>query len=118
MFIVHVFVHVTPDQVNAFKEATLENAANSVQEPGIARFGVIQQQDDSTRFVLAEVYRTPEDTAKHKETAHYQKWRDTVVADMMAEPRSNIKYTGILYSNSNHRRYRHESHTKCSAEVT
>lgn len=95
MFIVHVFVHVKPDQVEAFKEATLENARNSVQEPGIARFDVIQQQDDTNRFVLVEVYRTAGDPAKHKETAHYKKWRDTV-AEMMAEPRSAIKYNNIF----------------------
>ena len=95
MFIVHVFVHVKPEQVEAFKAATLENARNSVREPGIARFDVIQQQDDPTRFVLVEVYRTPEDPARHKETSHYQKWRDTV-ADMMAESRSSIKYKNLF----------------------
>ena len=91
MFIAHVFVHVKPNQVEAFKVASLENARNSVQEPGISRFDVLQQQDDPTRFVLVEVYRTPNDPAKHKETAHYAQWRDTV-ADMMAEPRSAVKY--------------------------
>ncbi len=95
MFIVHVFVHVKPDQIESFKTATLENARNSVQETGIARFDVIQKQDDPSRFVLVEVYRTPNDPAKHKETTHYQKWRDTV-ADMMAEPRSSIKYTNVF----------------------
>jgi autoinducer 2-degrading protein len=94
MFIVHVFAQVKPDQVEAFKTATLENARNSVQEPGVARFDVIQQQDKPTRFVLVEVYRTSDDPARHKETAHYQKWRDTV-APMMAEPRSAIKYNNL-----------------------
>ena len=95
MIIVHVIVHVKPEYVEAFKQATLENVQNSVQEPGVARFDVVQQQDDPERFVLVEVYRTPEDPAKHKETIHYQKWRDTV-AEMMAEPRSGIKYTNIF----------------------
>ena len=95
MFIAHVFVHVKPDQVEAFRTATLENAQNSAGEPGIARFDVIQQQDDPTRFVLVEVYRTPEDPGRHKETAHYQKWRDAV-ADMMAEPRTSIKYANVF----------------------
>ena len=95
MFIVHVFAHVKPDQVEAFENTTLENARNSVQEPGVARFDVIQQQDAPTRFVLVEVYRTSDDPARHKETAHYQKWRDTV-ADMMAEPRTSIKYTNVF----------------------
>lgn len=95
MLIVHVFVHVKPDQVDAFLTATLENARNSVQEPGIARFDVIRQKYDPTRFVLVEVYRTPDDPARHKETAHYQKWRDTV-ADMMAEPRTSVKYENVF----------------------
>lgn len=95
MLIVHVHVHVKPEYVEAFKEATIENARNSVQEPGIARFDVIQQEDDPTRFILVEVYRTPEDPGRHKETAHYQKWRDAV-AEMMAEPRTSIRYTNIF----------------------
>ena len=95
MLIVHVFVRVKADQVEAFKAASIENARNSVQEPGIARFDVIQQQDDSTWFVLVEVYRTSEDPARHKETAHYQKWHDTVT-DMMAEPRTSIKYANVF----------------------
>jgi autoinducer 2-degrading protein len=95
MFIVHVHVHVKPEVVEAFRQATLENARNSVQEPGIARFDVIQQLDDPTRFLLVEVYRTPEDPGKHKETAHYQTWRDTV-AEMMAEPRSSVKYANVF----------------------
>lgn len=94
MFIVQVYVHVKPESVDAFKAATLENARNSVQEPGIARFDVIQQLDDPTRFMLVEVYRTPEDPAHHKETAHYAAWRD-IVAPMMAEPRSSVKYTNV-----------------------
>ncbi|OHB59701.1 MAG: antibiotic biosynthesis monooxygenase [Planctomycetes bacterium RBG_13_46_10] len=94
MLIVHVFVRVKPDKVEAFRAASLENARESIKEPGIERFDVIQQQDDPTRFVLVEVYRTADDPAKHKETKHYQKWRDTV-ADMMAEPRSSIKYTNV-----------------------
>jgi len=95
MLVVHVHVQVKPDKIEAFKAATVENATNSVQEPGIARFDVIQQQDDPTRFVLVEVYRTPDDPASHKETAHYQKWRDTV-ADMMAQPRSSVKYANCF----------------------
>ena len=95
MFIVHVHAHVKADSIEAFKTASLENARNSVQEPGVARFDVIQDLSDPTHFVLVEVYRTPEDPARHKETAHYQAWRDTV-ADMMAEPRRGVKYENIF----------------------
>jgi len=95
MLIVHVHVHVKPGSVDAFKEATLENARASVQEPGIARFDVMQQQDDATRFVFTEVYRTMEATAAHKETAHYAKWRDAV-ATMMAEPRQSVKFNAVF----------------------
>ena len=95
MLIVQVFVQVKPEHIEAFKQASLENARSSVQEPGIARFDVVQQEDDPTRFVLVEVYRTADDPARHKETAHYAKWRDTVAA-MMAEPRRAIKYRNVF----------------------
>jgi autoinducer 2-degrading protein len=91
MLIVHVHVHVRPELVDAFRAASVENARNSVQEPGIARFDVIQQDDDPARFVLVEVYRSPAAAAAHKETAHYAAWRDAV-AGMMAEPRHSVKY--------------------------
>ena len=95
MLIVHVHVRVKPEYIEAFRQASLKNAAASVQEPGIARFDVVQGQDDSTCFVLVEAYRTAEAPAKHKETAHYQAWRDAV-APMMAEPRSSVKYTNVF----------------------
>ena len=95
MLIVHVHVHVKPESVEAFKTASIENARQSRLEPGIARFDVLQQQDDPTRFLLIEIYRTPEAPAAHKETAHYQLWRDTV-ALMMAEPRSSTKFTDLF----------------------
>ena len=95
MFIVHVHVRVKPEAVEAFRAATLENARNSVAEPGVVRFDVLQQEDDPSRFVLLEIYRTPEDPARHKETEHYATWRDTV-APMMAEPRSSVKYRAVF----------------------
>ena len=95
MFIVHVFVHVKPDRIEDFKKATLENARNSILEPGIARFDVVQQLEDPAQFILVEVYRTTEDPARHKETVHYQKWRDTV-EDMMAELRTSMKLTNVF----------------------
>ena len=95
MFIVHVHVHVKPECVDDFRQASVENARSSVQEPGIARFDVVQQQDDASRFVLIEVYRTPDAAATHKETAHYAKWRDSV-ATMMAEPRTSVKYGAVF----------------------
>jgi autoinducer 2-degrading protein len=95
MLVVHVHIHVKPESIEAFKQATLANARESVKEPGIVRFDVVQQQDDPERFVLVEVYRAPEAQAAHRETKHYQLWRDTV-ATMMAEPRVGTKYTNIF----------------------
>ena len=95
MFVVYVQVLVKPDSVEQFKRATLENARNSMNEPGVARFDVLQQLDDETRFVLVEVYREPEDADRHKQTAHYQLWRDTV-ANMMAEPRTSVRYANVF----------------------
>ena len=94
MLIVHVQVHVKPEHIEAFKLATIENAANSVKEPGIARFDVVQQADDPSRFVLLEAYRDTDATTRHKATAHYHAWAEKV-ADMLAEPRSRVVYANI-----------------------
>lgn len=95
MRIVHVHVRVKDNSIDAFKTASLKNAALSVQEPGIARFDVMQQDDDPSRFVLIEVYRDDGAPARHKETAHYAAWRDAV-ADMMAEPRRSVTYRAVF----------------------
>lgn len=94
MLIVHVHVHVKPDAVDAFAAASLENARHSREEPGVVRFDVVQQQDDPARFVLVEIYRTAEDPARHKATAHYATWRDAV-EPLMAEPRRSVKYHAL-----------------------
>ncbi len=91
MLIVHVHVHVKAESVEAFRKAALENAVQSLQEPGVVRFDVIQALDDPTRFVLVEVYRDEQAPLLHKETTHYATWRDTV-AELMAEPRTSTKY--------------------------
>ena len=95
MLVVHVHVRVKPESVEAFVKATLENARSSIQEPGIARFDFVQQQDDATRFVLVEAYRTEDAPARHRETAHYLKWRDAV-EPMMAEPRQRALYNTVF----------------------
>lgn len=95
MLIVHVHARIKPAFVEAFREATIENARQSVQEPGIARFDLIQRQDAPEQFILIEVYRTPGAPAAHKETAHYKVWRDKV-ADMMAEPRTSVKFSNLF----------------------
>jgi quinol monooxygenase YgiN len=94
MIIVHVHVHVKPEGVEAFRAASIENSRASLAEPGVARFDVIQSTEDPTRFVLVEVYRTPEAPAAHKATAHYARWRDAV-AELMAEARTSVKYVNV-----------------------
>ena len=95
MLVAHIQIHIKPEFVQAFKIATIENARNSLQEPGITRFDFAQQIDDPTRFSLVEAYRSEEATVKHKETAHYVRWRDAVEG-MMAEPRTRIVFTPIF----------------------
>ncbi len=95
MLVVHVHVRVKPECVEAFKAAALENARRSVRESGIARFDVMQQAEELTRFVLVEAYRTAEAPAAHKATVHYAKWRDAV-APMMAEPRTSVKFANVF----------------------
>src|SRR6478752_10569281 len=94
LIIVHVHVHVKPDAIDAFRAASLDNARESVREPGVARFDVVQSTEDPTRFVLVEVYRTADAPAAHKQTAHYARWRDAV-ADLMAEPRTAQRYVNV-----------------------
>jgi len=100
MLIIHVHVRVKPESIEAFRRATIENARQSVQEPGIARFEVLQDSAESSRFLLVEVYRSSEAPARHKETRHYQTWRDAV-ADMMAEPRISVKHNNIFPDDKN-----------------
>jgi quinol monooxygenase YgiN len=95
MQIVHVHVYVKPESVEAFKLATIDNASNSVKEPGVLRFDVVQQTDDPTHFILIEVYKDAQASAAHKETMHYFRWRNTVV-NMMTEPRQGIKFNNIF----------------------
>lgn len=96
MHIIHVYAHVKKDNIEAFKTVTIENASKSIKnEPGVARFDVVQQADDPSRFVLIEVYRAFEDAAKHKETEHYNRWRESVES-MLAEPRSRIIYANVF----------------------
>jgi len=95
MHVVHVHVHVLPDAVEAFRQVSVVNASQSLQEPGVARFDVIQQHDDPTRFVLVEAYRTAEAVSAHKDTTHYAAWRDAV-APLMAEPRHSTKYVNLF----------------------
>jgi quinol monooxygenase YgiN len=97
MLIVHVHVRVKPEFIEAFRQATIENASQSIKEAGIARFDVLEDSSDTARFVLVEVYRNAEAPAAHKETPHYQQWRDAV-AEMMAEPRTSVKYSNIFPS--------------------
>ena len=100
MLVVQVHVRVKPEFVEPFKQATVENGRQSLREPGIAQFGVLQQPDDPTRFVLVEAYRTADAPAAHKETKHYQTWRDAV-APMMAEPRTSVKFTNVFPDDPN-----------------
>ena len=95
MLVVHVQVHVKPEYVEPFKQAALANVRESIKEPGVARFDFVQRQDDPTRFVFVEAYRTAEAPAAHKETKHYQTWRDAV-APMMAEPRASVKFENVF----------------------
>ena len=95
MQIFHIEVQVKAESIDAFREATIENARNSIKEPAVARFDLMQRADDPSRFLLIEAYRVPEGPARHRETAHYLKWRDTVES-MMAKPRDRAEYQPVF----------------------
>jgi len=98
MYVVCIHVHVEPEHVEDFIRATLQNARNTIREPGNLRFDVNRQIDDPNRFVLYEVYRDEAGMNAHKETAHYAKWRDAV-APWMAEPRRGVKHLSLFPEN-------------------
>ena len=95
MIVSIVSAHVKPEDIEKFKVATLDNASNSIQEPGVIRFDVYQQTEDPTRFTLVEIYKTEDDPSRHRETAHYARWRDAV-ASMMVEPRTRLLHQIIF----------------------
>jgi (4S)-4-hydroxy-5-phosphonooxypentane-2,3-dione isomerase len=92
---IHVQVRVKAEAIEAFRAAILANARASVAEPGVVRFDVFQDQDDPTRFVLVEVYRSIEAHADHRGTPHYQAWR-AAVDEVMAEPRTARKFVNVF----------------------
>jgi quinol monooxygenase YgiN len=94
MHILTVYAQVKPEHIETFKQATIENAVHSRREPLVARFDVLQQADDPTRFALIEVYRSPEGHARHRETAHYNAWAEKVT-EMLAAPRSRAIYRNV-----------------------
>lgn len=96
MYIVSVTVFVKSEFIDAFKEATLDNARNTRKEPGNARFDVLQAEEDPARFLLYEAYHQKEDFAKHQQTEHYLRWKNKV-ADWMAQPRQGIRHTSIFF---------------------
>ena len=95
MLVVHVFVQVKPESIEAFRAATLENARGSIREAGVVRFDVLQQEDDPSRFVLVEIFRDADAPARHKETDHYARWRDAV-EPMMAAPRGSVRFRDVF----------------------
>ncbi|HBI04635.1 MAG TPA: antibiotic biosynthesis monooxygenase [Paenibacillaceae bacterium] len=95
MFTVHVSFQVKADSISAFKEASLENAQNSIKEKGITRFDVMQNQEDPLKFLFVETYLSTEDQQKHRETEHYQKWR-SIILDLLKEPYTFEKFNPIF----------------------
>ncbi|MDH4198612.1 MAG: antibiotic biosynthesis monooxygenase [Candidatus Aminicenantes bacterium] len=95
MLIIHVHIHVKPEDVEAFSRVTIENARNGIGEPGIVRFEVLQQIDDPKRFLLVQAYRDEDVAVRHQETAHYARWRD-MVAELMAEPPTEVRFSNVF----------------------
>jgi autoinducer 2-degrading protein len=96
MFVVSVTVFVKPQFRQPFVDATLDNAHNTRNEPGNVRFDVLWAQDDPNRFLLYECYATPEDFARHQQTSHYLRWKQTV-AEWMAQPRQGVKHSALFF---------------------
>ena len=96
MYVVCVTTFVKEPFVQAFIDATLDNARNTRRELGNVRFDVLRAEDDPTRFMLYEAYHAKEDFAKHQQTEHYSRWKQTV-ADWMAQPRQGVKHQSVFF---------------------
>jgi len=94
-YIAVVDVDVASGSEDAFLDASLENARNSVREDTNQRFDVLQSIDEPSRFALVEIYRNAKGPEDHKATAHYQTWRDEV-APMMATPRAATQWDTVF----------------------
>ncbi|MGA2914904.1 MAG: antibiotic biosynthesis monooxygenase [Sedimentisphaerales bacterium] len=94
MFVVHIYIQVKPEYIGEFKKISVENAQSSIREPGIKRFDVLQQSDDPTRFVLVEAYLDETGVSQHKQTAHYNKWRQ-VAEKMIVGERTRTRFTPV-----------------------
>ena len=96
MYVVSVTVHVKPEQVEPFIQATLDNARHTRHEPGNVRFDVLRAEEEPARFLLYEAYQTKDDFVKHQQTEHYLRWKQTV-ADWMAQPRQGVKHQSLFF---------------------
>ena len=95
MLVVHVHIQVKREHRETFLAETRRNAAASLQEPGVRRFDVLQDESDETHVVLSEVYVDQAAADAHKQTPHYARWQDAV-ADMMPEPRTRTRFTSVF----------------------
>lgn len=100
MFIVHVHIHVKPDRIQDFIQATRENAIASLKEKGVKRFDVFQLEESSEFFILEEAYVCQADAGSHKDTPHYKKWKNAMES-MMAEPRRSIRLKNLYPEDQN-----------------
>jgi len=55
---------------------------------------VLQQVDNPGNFLLCEVYFTPGDQLKHRETEHFKKWK-AVTAQILQKPYTFVKYENL-----------------------
>ena len=95
MLVVHVHVRIRPEDLEAFLAETQRNAAASLEEPGVRRFDVLQDEGDAGHLVLNEVYVDQSAADAHKQTAHYARWRDAV-AGMMVQPRTSTRFAAVF----------------------
>ena len=99
MYVVAVTVHVKPEHVRPFIEATMDNARNTRREPGNVRFDVLQAEEDPARFLFYEAYRAKDDFAKHQQTEHYLRWKNKV-AEWMAQPRQGVRHNSVFFGDA------------------
>jgi autoinducer 2-degrading protein len=91
MLVTCVHVEVKSECVQDFVKECIKNHNESIKEQGNLRFDILQDAENSCKFLLYEAYQNEEASADHKQTSHYQAWK-SAVEHMMAKPRYGIKH--------------------------
>lgn len=84
MLIFQFHHYIKPELVEAYKEAILEDARETVKEEGVIAFQVFQDKKDPTHFSLLEIYRNAGAREFHLQQPYFLKFKDAYIGQEMS----------------------------------